>query len=150
MKSAIIASVISAFAVSSIAALPTARDVGPSGVLNSPAGGTRIESSKIGNGGIWIDYSTVDEICGSSCDQTLALTLSISARLVQGDQTIILSNGEARNPKTGKINAFLKVPEGACGDFRLVVDEQQYYYGNVITFQSAAPAITIDCNASKP
>ena len=61
-----------------------------------------------------------------------------------------LSNAEARNPQSGKINAFLGLPKGVCGDVQLVIDETQYYYGDVITFRSAAPTLSIDCNAQKP
>lgn len=56
-----------------------------------------------------------------------------------------LTNGEAVNPKTGKINAFLKTPRGACGDFDFVIVETQYYRGQVIDFKSQAPRLHINC-----
>ncbi|KAL7009817.1 hypothetical protein EMMF5_000725 [Cystobasidiomycetes sp. EMM_F5] len=138
---------VSAATVALVAAVSAApserRDVGPSGYYNSPAGGTTIQTTDTGNGGIWVDYTPVNINYGN----TYALTYGISAKLVStdGKKTFLLTNGEAVNPKTNKINAFLKTPVGACGDYRLVTNETQYYKGAVLNFQSQAPLLHINC-----
>ncbi|KAL7008032.1 hypothetical protein EMMF5_002214 [Cystobasidiomycetes sp. EMM_F5] len=119
------------------------RDAGPSGYLTSPAGDTTISTTDTGNGGIWVEYIPVNINYG----YTYAATYGIAASLVSvdGKSTYLLSNGEAVNPKTGKINAFLKTPKGACGDYRLVIDETQYYKGQILDFRSQAPLLHINC-----
>ncbi|KAL7009330.1 hypothetical protein EMMF5_000960 [Cystobasidiomycetes sp. EMM_F5] len=136
--------ILSAFATGSFAApaQPSER-AGPSGHLSSPAGGTTIQTTDTGNGGIWMEYIGVNQNYGN----TYALTYSVAAFLVSpnGQEQYFLTNGEAVNPKTGKINAFLKTPRGACGDFDFVIVETQYYRGQVIDFKSQAPRLHINC-----
>ncbi|KAL7007666.1 hypothetical protein EMMF5_002742 [Cystobasidiomycetes sp. EMM_F5] len=130
--------------VASVSAAPSVpRDAGPSGYLTSPSGGTTITTTDTGNGGIWVEYIPVNINYGN----TYAATYGIAASLVSpdGKSTYLLSNGEAVNPSTGKIQAFLKTPKGACGDFNLVIDETQYYKGQILDFRSQAPLLHINC-----
>ncbi|KZO99133.1 hypothetical protein CALVIDRAFT_561538 [Calocera viscosa TUFC12733] len=104
---------------------------GPSGSPVTPPDGTEVLNLG-GTGAIHVEYQGVE---GTTADGNTYRTMGID-----------LAQGFKPNPITGVfISGYFTPPAGYCGAFNLVIVEHQYIYQEVISFQAAAPLITIQC-----
>jgi len=123
------------------------KPTGPSGVLNFPWGNAAFNNNN-GIGTICVNYTTVTWSQGA---QTVAIDLALQG--LPADKTAPYFQlatgyiGAAYDSATnGTITGAFTPPAAACGWFELIVNEQQYYQGNLINFRSAAPSIYVDCS----
>jgi len=118
---------------------------GPSGFAVQPSGGTEVVNLG-GTGAIYVEYQGVE---GTLSDGSTYRTLGIDLTLHDSTGTqadIMLVQGFKPNPTTSvSISGYFTPPLGACGTFNLVMTEHQYIYNTVISFQAAAPQISIQC-----
>ncbi|KZT54978.1 hypothetical protein CALCODRAFT_485122 [Calocera cornea HHB12733] len=118
---------------------------GPSGSVVAPAGGTQVLNLG-GTGSIYVEYQGVQ---GTTDDGNTYQTIGIDVSLhdPSGFSTdATLAQGFKPNPTSGvHISGYFAPPLGACGTFNLVITEHQLTNQHVITFQAAAPEITIQC-----
>jgi len=129
------------------------RDVGPSGVVLEPAGGTWI-NTEIGwpTGQIHFKYKPVyiksnDPDCVKRRDACYAKTIFIAVTLESTTTDAVYSLAARLGTYQGSlIDVYLSVPvEANCGIYRVVVHESQNLYGDLIEFKSAAPQISMTC-----
>ena len=82
---------VAALSASTLAApaQATRRDVGPSGTLNSPQGGTLITGTQLGQGGIWVDYTPVNINYGDTYAYTYGIAASLES--LDGKTTYLVS-----------------------------------------------------------
>jgi len=134
-----------------VAATPLGKRVGPSGEVVIPAGGTVIPATTgYPSGVIHLVYKPVYIEKTKDCAyfECTAQTWFISATLTNNGNSYKLA--ERLSPPSpssdANIDVYLNVPANVCGESRLVIDESQNYYDTTVNFQSAAPAITINCS----
>ncbi|EJU01480.1 hypothetical protein DACRYDRAFT_22602 [Dacryopinax primogenitus] len=120
-----------------------ARAAGPSGSCVSPSGGSSILNLG-GTGSIHVEYQGVQ---GTTPDGTPYHTMGIDVILhdpTSAMADVTLAQGLKPNPPSGtSISGYFTPPLGASGSFNLIIIEHQFIYNEVLSFQAAAPQITI-------
>ncbi|KAH9810612.1 secreted protein [Melampsora americana] len=112
---------------------------GPHGTLNLPEGGKLIKS--VGQMGVlYVDYSKCDE------DEATTISIDIILRPTEENDgySITLARGVTSPSDEPNIVALFS-SHLACGSYRLVIRENQFYKGEFFSFQSAAPLIHFHC-----
>lgn len=111
---------------------------GPHGELILPQGGKKIRSVD-GLGLLSIKYAKWKD----DSVETISIDLTLKP-LKNGNGKYLLATG-LTSPRDEKHIVALFNAKWACGSYKLVVREHQYYEGVHISFQAAAPTIKITC-----
>ncbi|KZT54977.1 hypothetical protein CALCODRAFT_510400 [Calocera cornea HHB12733] len=145
-KPAVLAVVSAALAyLASASPLPIAR-AGPSGSVIYPPGNTNFLNLG-GTGDLHIQYQRVDETLPNNQGPAWTVGIDLALEDPTGQQaTLPIAYGLRANPVSAEvIDAHFVPPQGACGNYNLVVTEHQYYLGQVISFRAAAPSVSVTC-----
>ncbi|EGG10971.1 uncharacterized protein MELLADRAFT_123598 [Melampsora larici-populina 98AG31] len=115
---------------------------GPHGTLVRPEGGKLIKS--VGNMGVlYVDYTKCDD---DEEDGATTISIDVFLRPTEDNDgySITLARGITSPSDEPNIVALFSSPL-ACGSYRLVIRENQFYKGELFSFQSAAPLVHIRC-----
>lgn len=118
------------------------RPPGPHGTLVRPQGGKLVTS--VGKmGALYVDYTKCDDE-----DEDGATTISIDVVLRPAEEnegySITLARGLTSPSDEPNIVALFS-SKLACGSYRLVIRENQFYRGELFSFQAAAPLVHFRC-----
>ncbi|KAG0147484.1 hypothetical protein CROQUDRAFT_656043 [Cronartium quercuum f. sp. fusiforme G11] len=117
------------------------RTPGPHGALIQPEGGKLIRS--VGKMGvILVEYSKYND----DEARTISIDISLQPTDDNGGSNIILAHG-VTTPVDQKNILSLFSTRWACGSYNLVVHENQFYNGKLISFQNAAPLVHFECSS---
>ncbi|MBW0524986.1 hypothetical protein O181_064701, partial [Austropuccinia psidii MF-1] len=112
---------------------------GPHGTLVLPKGGKRIRNV----GGLAVLHIKYTKYSGND-GETLAIDLLLRPNDEGRANYLVLANGLTSSSNDPHITAHFN-SRWACGTYKLVVREHQFYKGVHISFQVAAPTIKVTC-----